>query len=111
MQSDIAEQEKIEQRLIRDIDTYKSTYDLVAAKVEKGKIAQAERVDKTGKTSDILFAANAVVPEMPVGVRRLHKIPVGGIVGVILSALFVLMREHLWALSSPTRKSEGPAST
>ena len=111
LHSDIAEQKKVEKRLIRDIDTYTLTYDLVAAKVEKGKIAQAERGDETGKTSVILFAANAVVPETSVSVRRLYKIPLGGIAGTILSVLFVLTREFIRATSTPARESEGPAST
>ncbi len=88
LQLDLAEQEKIHKRLTRDVATFEQTYILVASKKEKAKIAKT-----TEKTSDIQIAANAVVPQQPVGPRRLVKLVLSVVVSVFLATAYVVARD------------------
>ncbi len=85
LQKDIAEQETAQKRLERDVTTFENTYNLVASKLEKGKIAKA-----TSKTSDIQIAGDAVEPGRPVGGRRLFKIAAAALVGMLISVAYVV---------------------
>ncbi len=84
LQKDIAEQETVQIRLERDRLTFEATYQLVASKLEKGKIA------KISQASDIQIAGNAVKPESPTGTRRLFKVAAAALVGVLISIGYVV---------------------
>lgn len=85
LQKNIAEQETAQKRLERDVTTFENTYNLVASKLEKGKIAKT-----TSQTSDIHIAGDAVEPGRPVGGRRLFKIAAAALVGVLLGIAYVV---------------------
>ena len=84
LQKEIAEKETKFKQLTRNVTTVESTYDLVAAKREKGKIA------KTNIASDIQIAADAVEPENPVGARRMLTVAAAAVVGALISMGYVV---------------------
>ena len=84
LQKDIAEQETVEKQLQRSVLTFETTYQLVASKLEKGKIAQSS------VTSYIDIAGDAVEPGRPVGGRRLFKVAAAALVGALLSMAYVV---------------------
>jgi len=84
LHKDIAEQETVEKQLQRDVTTFETTYQLVASKFEKGKIA------KTSPTSYIEIAGKAVEPGRPTGSRRLLKVAAATLVGALLGIAYVV---------------------
>ncbi len=84
LQREIAEKETEFKLLTRNVTTVESTYELVAAKREKGKIAIAS------VASDIQIAADAVEPEKPVGTRRLFVVAAAALVGAIIGVGYVI---------------------
>lgn len=84
LQIEIAEKETEFKQLTRNVTTVQGTYELVAAKREKGKIAL------TSVASDIQIAAEAVEPENPVGTRRLFVVAAAALIGAIIGVGYVI---------------------
>ena len=89
LQKDIAEKETEFARLTRNVTTVQSTYELVAAKHEKGKIALSS------VASDIQIAAEAVEPENPVGTRRLFIVGAAALIGALIGVGYVIAEYSL----------------
>jgi len=89
LQKEIAEKETEFTQLTRNVTTVQSTYELVAAKHEKGKIALSSIA------SDIQIAAEAVEPEKPVGTRRLFIVAAAALIGALIGVGYVIAEYSL----------------
>lgn len=73
----------------RQVAYYKTTYELLADKVEKAKIAKAEIIE------NIKLASRAVEPEKRIWPKRSLIVLFAGLAGFLLTCLFAILREAI----------------
>jgi len=72
-------------RLVRDVDTFKKTFNLVADSLEMARIAQMNQ------TSDIQIAGKAVVPKKPIDIPTVYKSVMAAMVGGLLGVVYIIV--------------------
>ncbi len=84
-----AEQELIQTRLIRNVETAKSTFDILSKKGEEIKISSAI------KAATIQVSVPAMIPESPIGPKRRQNVMIAGVVGLLGSIMLAFFIEFL----------------
>ena len=85
----LAEQELIQTRLIRNTDTARSTFDILSKKGEETKISSAI------KAATIQVSVPATPPEFPIGPKRRQNVMIAGVVGLLASIMLAFFIEFL----------------
>jgi uncharacterized protein involved in exopolysaccharide biosynthesis len=83
------EQELIQTRLIRNVDTAKSTFDILSKKGEETKISSAI------KAATIQISVPATPPESPIGPKKRQNVMIAGVVGLLASIMLAFFIEFL----------------
>jgi capsular polysaccharide biosynthesis protein len=99
-------------KLVRESDSLNVSYEVVRAQCEKGRMA-----DRT-QASDIVIAGNAVTPYRPAGLSNTKLSLLAGLVGMLLTGGFLLMKEISEMVPLPgsgglgalVARTSGPAS-
>lgn len=94
-----------ETRLKRRVETAEETFDLLAAKLEKAKIARAD------PQSDVEIVGRAVPPDQPLQSGRLGRIAAGFLVGFLLGLAYLAVRAAVSAQGGqPSRRYRSAVS-
>ena len=88
LQKTIVEKRLEEERLTREINNYKKTYDLLAEKAESARLAKAEEGE------DIKIATRAIMPQCKIGPRRAQTVLTAGIVAFVVMVFLVFFLEY-----------------
>jgi len=83
------EQELIQTRLIRNVDTAKSTFEILSKKGEETKISSAI------KAATIQISVPATPPESPIGPKKRQNVMIAGVVGLLASMMLAFFIEFL----------------
>lgn len=81
-------------KMQQDADNFRKNYSLLFDKTEQAKIAKAEQVE------DIKIFAKAIVPEQPIWPRKSIITLIAALVGLFVSAGFVLTKEYFNTIQS-----------
>jgi hypothetical protein len=84
-----AEEELIQTRLTRNMDTAKSTFEILSKKGEETKISSAIRA------TTIQVSVPATVPEFPVKPKKRLNVTIAGLVGLMASIMMAFSIEFL----------------
>ena len=85
----LAEQELIQTRLIRNVDTAKSTFEVLSKKGEETKVSSAI------KAATIRITVPAIPPEFPIGPKKRQNVMIAGVVGLFVSIMLAFFIEFL----------------
>ncbi len=85
----LAEQELIQTRLIRNMDTARSTFEILSKKGEETKVSSAI------KAGTIQLSVPAMPPEFPVGPKKKQNVMIAGVVGLLASIMLAFFMEFL----------------
>jgi LPS O-antigen subunit length determinant protein (WzzB/FepE family) len=85
----LAEQELIQTRLARNLDTAKSTFEILLKKGEETKISSEI------KAATIRISVPATVPEFPIKPKKRLNVMIAGIVGLIATIMVAFFMEFL----------------
>jgi len=89
LKKQLAEQELIQTRLIRNVDTAKSTFEILSKKGEETKISSAI------KAATIQISVPATPPEFPIGPKKRQNVMIAGVVGLLASIMLAFFIEFL----------------
>jgi tyrosine-protein kinase Etk/Wzc len=89
LKKQLAEQELIQIRLIRNVDTAKSTFEILSKKGEETKISSAI------KAATIQISVPATPPEFPIGPKKRQNVMIAGVVGLLASIMLAFFIEFL----------------
>ena len=89
LKKQLAEQELIQTRLIRNADTAKSTFEILSKKGEETKISSAI------KATTIQISVPAMPPESPIGPKKTQNVMIAGVVGLLASIMLAFFMEFL----------------
>jgi succinoglycan biosynthesis transport protein ExoP len=89
LKKELAEQELTQTRLIRNVDTAKSTFEILSKKGEETKISSAI------KATTIQVSVPATPPEFPIGPKKRQNVMIAGVVGLLGSILLAFFIEFL----------------
>jgi succinoglycan biosynthesis transport protein ExoP len=84
-----AEQELIQTRLMRNVDTAKSTFEILSKKGEETKISSAI------KAATIQISVPATPPEFPIKPQKRKNVMIAGVVGLLASIMVAFFLEFL----------------
>jgi len=85
----LAEQELIQTRLTRSVDTAKSTYEILSRKGEETKVSSQI------KAATIRISFTATVPEFPVKPKKTQNVMIAGVIGFLASIMVAFFIEFL----------------
>ncbi len=83
--------------LLREETAYAKSYDLLAAKVEQAKIAEAESNDEN--LGDLKIVAHAVVPDKKIAPRRSLIVASAALLALIVSSFSAVLRYRLFRVA------------
>jgi uncharacterized protein involved in exopolysaccharide biosynthesis len=89
LKKQLAEQELIQTRLIRNMDTAKNTFEILSKKGEETKISSAI------KAATIQISVPATPPEFPIGPKKRQNVMIAGVVGLLASIMLAFFIEFL----------------
>jgi uncharacterized protein involved in exopolysaccharide biosynthesis len=89
LKKELAGQELIQTRLMRNVDTAKSTFDILSKKGEETKISSAI------KAAIIQISVPATPPESPIGPKKRQNVMIAGVVGLLASIMLAFFIEFL----------------
>ena len=89
LKKQLAEQELIQTRLTRNVDTAKSTFEILSKKGEETKISSAI------KAGTIQVSVPATTPEFPIGPKKRQNVMIAGVVGLLASIMLAFFIEFL----------------
>jgi tyrosine-protein kinase Etk/Wzc len=89
LKNQVAEQELIQTRLMRNVDTARSTFEILTRKGEETKISSAI------KAATIQVSVPATPPEFPVRPRKRQNVMIAGVVGLLASIMLAFFLEFL----------------
>jgi uncharacterized protein involved in exopolysaccharide biosynthesis len=89
LKKQLAEQELIQARLARNLDTAKSTFEILSKKGEETKISLEI------KAATIRISVPATVPEFPIKPKKRLNTMIAGVVGLLASIMLVFFMEFL----------------
>ena len=93
-----AEQELIQTRLVRNVDTARTTFDILAKKGEETKVSSAIRA------GTIQVSVPATPPEFPIKPKKLQNILIAGVAGLLVFILAAFFMEFLGKNSAGPEK-------
>ena len=93
-----AEQELIQTRLARNVETAKSTFDILSRKGEETKISSSI------KSATIQLSVPASVPESPIKPNKRQNVMIAGVVGLLASIMLAFFIEFLEKNKAVLRK-------
>jgi polysaccharide biosynthesis transport protein len=85
----LAEQELIQTRFMRNVETARSTFEILARKGEETKISSAIKV------ATVQIAVPATSPDLHIKPRKAQNVMIAGVVGFLASILLVFFLEFL----------------
>jgi succinoglycan biosynthesis transport protein ExoP len=88
LKKQLAEQELIQTRLTRNMDTAKSTFEILSKKGEETKISSAI------KATTIQVSVPAITPEFPIKPKKRLNVMIAGIVGLLASIMMAFFMEY-----------------
>jgi tyrosine-protein kinase Etk/Wzc len=89
LKKQLAEQELIQTRLTRNVDTAKSTFEILSKKGEETRVSSAI------KATTIQISVPAMPPEFPIKPNRRQIVMVAGVVGLLASVMLAFFIEFL----------------
>ena len=89
LKKQLAEQELIQTGLIRNVETAKSTFEILSKKGEETKISSAIKV------ATIQISVPATPPEFPIGPKKRQNVIIAGVVGLLASVMLAFFIEFL----------------
>jgi succinoglycan biosynthesis transport protein ExoP len=88
LKKQLAEQELIQTRLTRNMDTAKSTFEILSKKGEETKISSAI------KATTIQVSVPAITPEFPIKPKKRLNVMIAGIMGLLASTMMAFFMEY-----------------
>jgi uncharacterized protein involved in exopolysaccharide biosynthesis len=88
LKKQLAEQELIQTRLTRNVDTARNTYEIISKKGEETKVSSAI------KATTIEVSVPAVPPEFPIKPKKGLNVMIAGILGLIASIMVGFFMEY-----------------
>ncbi|MFH1335361.1 MAG: GNVR domain-containing protein [Candidatus Zixiibacteriota bacterium] len=85
----LAEQELIQTRLIRNVETTKSTFEVLSKKGEETKITSAI------KAANVQISVPAMSPESPIKPKKRQNVIIAGVIGLFASVILAFFIEFL----------------
>ena len=89
LKKQLAEQELIQTRLTRNMETAKSTFEILSRKGEE------TRVSSSIKAGTIQVSVPATTPEFPIGPKKRQNVMIAGVVGFLASIMLAFFIEFL----------------
>jgi len=89
LKKQLAEQELIQTRLARNVDTARNTYEILSKKGEETKISSAI------KATTIQISVPAIAPEFPIKPKKRLNVMIAGVVGLLASMMMAFFIEFL----------------
>jgi polysaccharide biosynthesis transport protein len=89
LKKQLAEQELIQTRLTRNMETAKSTFEILSKKGEE------TRVSSSIKAGTIQVSVPATTPEFPIGPNKRQNVMIAGVVGLLASIMLAFFIEFL----------------
>ena len=89
LKKEVAEQELIQTRFIRGMETAKSTFDILSKKGEETRISSAI------KSATIQVSVPATPPEFPIKPKKAQNIMIAGLAGLLASIMMAFFMEFL----------------
>jgi uncharacterized protein involved in exopolysaccharide biosynthesis len=89
LKKQLAEQELIQTRLTRNMETAKSTFEILSKKGEE------TRVSSSIKAGTIQVSVPATTPEFPIGPQKRQNVMIAGVVGLLASIMLAFFIEFL----------------
>lgn len=91
IQSELADKEHNQELIKRNVDLSQGTYDAFLNKYEESRITESTEVGD----STINIISQAVVPDKPIGPRKMLNLAASGVIGIMLG-VFVAFFKHYW---------------
>jgi succinoglycan biosynthesis transport protein ExoP len=88
LKKQLAEQELIQTRLTRNMDTAKSTFEILSKKGEETKISSAI------KATTIQVSVPAIPPDFPIKPKKRLNVMIAGVVGLLASIMMAFFMEY-----------------
>ncbi len=89
LKKQLAEQELIQTRLTRNVDTARNTYEILSKKGEETKVSSAI------KSTTIQVSVPAIPPEFPIKPKKRLNVMIAGVVGLLASIMMAFFMEYL----------------
>jgi len=89
LKKQLAEQELIQTRLARNVDTARNTYEILSKKGEETKISSAI------KATTIQISVPAIAPEFPIKPKKGLNVMIAAMIGFIVSIMIAFFMEYL----------------
>ena len=89
LKKQLSEQELIQTRLTRNMETAKSTFEILSKKGEE------TRVSSSIKAGTIQVSVPATTPEFPIGPKKRQNVMIAGVVGFLASIMMAFFMEFL----------------
>jgi len=89
LKKQLSEQELIQTRLTRNMETAKSTFEILSRKGEE------TRVSSSIKAGTIQVSVPATTPEFPIGPKKRQNVMIAGVVGFLASIMMAFFMEFL----------------
>jgi len=89
LKKQLAEQELIQTRLTRNVDTARNTYEILSKKGEETKISSAI------KATTIQISVPAIAPEFPIKPKKGLNVMIAAMIGFIVSIMIAFFMEYL----------------
>lgn len=88
LRGQLASQQQQQTQLVRTVENSKQIYDVLLLRREEARLASASQVGA------VKAVASAVVPESPVGPRRLFNVALGAIMGLMAGVTLAFIMEY-----------------
>lgn len=96
LQAELAEKQIEQDRLARQLDLAKNTYNTFMTRYQETRITQSARIGD----ANIMVVAPAYVPETPVAPRKMLNMAIAAVLGIMVGVFVVFFMEY-WRTSSP----------
>lgn len=94
IQSDLADKEHNQEAIKRNVDLSQGTYDAFLNKYEETRITESTEVGD----STINVISHAVIPDRPIGPRKMLNLAVAGVIGIMIGVVIAYFKEY-WRTS------------
>lgn len=100
IQSELADKEHTQESIKRNVDLSQGTYDAFLNKYEESRITESTEVGD----STINIISHAVVPDKPIGPRKMLNLAIAGVLGLMVG-VFVVFFKYYWKASGKQLES------
>ena len=94
IQSELADKEHSQESIKRNVELSQGTYDAFLNKYEESRITESTEVGD----STINIISHAVVPDKPIGPRKMLNLAIAGVLGLMIG-VFVVFFKYYWKTS------------